>query len=148
MKQGPGSTKEILDRLVATELDAQRGLGRAAELMNDEGLASRFRSMAAERARMASELLNAGARHGLEDRDGGTAGGALRRAWMTLKDEVIDDDHAILVTIAKAENEALETYEQALRADLPDDVDGLVRRQFAEVKSGYDAIVDLRDARA
>ena len=80
MKQGPGSTKDILEELVATDLDAQRGLGRAAELINDEGLASRFRSMAAERGRMASELLNAGARHGVEDRDGGTAGGARRRA--------------------------------------------------------------------
>lgn len=148
MKQGPGSTKDILEELVATDLDAQRGLGRAAELIDDEGLASRFRSMAAERGRMASELLNAGARHGVEDRDGGTAGGTLRRAWMTLKDEVVDDDHAVLTTIAKAEKEALETYEQALRADLPDDVDGLVRRQFAEVKSAHDAVVDLRDARA
>lgn len=142
--QGP---KQVLEQLVAVNLDTRNGLERAAELIDDDGLGSRFRSMAAERGRMASELRETGSRFDLDTGDGTLTGG-LRQAWMSLKDAVGGSDHSILQTVEEAEDRAVDLYEAALAHSLPEDVSSLVRRQLTEVKAGHDTIRDLRDARA
>jgi uncharacterized protein (TIGR02284 family) len=141
--QGP---KQVLEQLIAVNIDTRNGLRRAADTLDDDGLGSRFRAMADERDRMASELRSAGSRFDLDA--SGSITGNLREAWMSLKDAVGGSDHAILETVEEAEDRAVELYEAALGHEMPDEITSLVRRQLTEVKAGHDTVRDLRDARA
>lgn len=144
---GQKAVKDTLEELIELNLDSQRGFEKAADIFDDDALASTFRTMGGERGRMAAELRSIGSRYDVEESDGSMAGD-LHRAWMSLKDAVTGDDHAILVTAEEGEDHAVETYEEALDRDLPSEVASIVRRQFADVKDGHDKVRDLRDARA
>jgi len=84
--------------LIETLKDGQEGFKKAAESVKDLQLKSLFHEYSRQRSRFASELQSQAQSLGeLERQTGGSAAGALHRAWINLKSAVTSgDDHAIL----------------------------------------------------
>lgn len=130
--------------LLETLRDGQFGFEEAADKLDSPVLRNEFRGFAAQRARMAEQLLEAAGRFGVTD-EGGTAAGALHRGWMALKDAVTAGDHAIVEAAVTGEDHAVSEYEEALEENLPSDLDAVVRAQYVEIKRTRDLVASLAD---
>lgn len=145
------TTTSILEDLVETLEDGAKGFERAAELLEDgEGatpLASQFRSFADQRRRFSAELREYAARTGAAIREDGSAGGAIHRAWMEVKDAATGQDaHAILAAAETGEDHAVSEYQDALEHDdLPEDAREIVARQAQSIRDTHTRVKALRD---
>lgn len=136
-----------LNDLIETCRNGEQGYREAAENVKDTELARLFGDYASQRAQFASELESHVRRFGEEPDDGGTAPGALHRAWMELRSAVQGGDRkAILSEVERGEDVAKEKYEKAVGEPLPADVQGVVARQRREVEEAHDRIRTMRDA--
>jgi uncharacterized protein (TIGR02284 family) len=131
----------VLNHLIETCLDGERGFLFATAHVEDASLKSLFLDLATQRARFADELLPHAERLG-----GGTAGdgskaGALHRGWMTLKSVVSNDqDRTIIEEAERGEEAAVAAYKDALEGMLPPTVRELVERQYAEIRTSLDCV--------
>ncbi|HKF95481.1 MAG TPA: PA2169 family four-helix-bundle protein, partial [Gammaproteobacteria bacterium] len=76
----------------------------------------------------------------------GSASGAAHRAWVNVKSAVTGkDDKAILQEVERGEDVAVESYQKALKKDLPADIRALVERQYQGVQENHNRVRDLRD---
>lgn len=139
---------EVLDSLIETLKDGQKGFNQAAEGVSNPNLKSLFRDYSQQRSRFATALQNEARNHGETDPEtGSSATGALHRGWINLKSAVTGgDEHAILAECERGEDSAVEEYKKALQDGLTPSVQELVSRQFAEIKAAHDRIKSLRDA--
>lgn len=139
---------EVLDSLIETLKDGQKGFNQAAEGVSNQNLKSLFRDYSQQRSRFATALQNEARNHGETDpKTGSSATGALHRGWINLKSAVTGgDEHAILAECERGEDSAVEEYKKALEDGLTPSVQELVSRQFAEIKAAHDRIKSLRDA--
>jgi uncharacterized protein (TIGR02284 family) len=70
----------------------------------------------------------------------------MHRVWTNLKAAVTGgDDKAILIECERGEDAAKAAYQEALKSDLPADVQTLVQRQYKGVMENHDLIKRLRD---
>jgi uncharacterized protein (TIGR02284 family) len=136
----------VLNDLVETSKDGEKGFLKAAEDAHDEQLKAVFRSSAEDCARGARELQDAVQAMGGKPETGGSVSGALHRGWVDVKSAVTDrSDHAILVECEKGEDVAKKRYHDALEKELPADVRVIVERQYQGVLKTHDRVRDLRD---
>ncbi|HEY2021785.1 PA2169 family four-helix-bundle protein, partial [Paraburkholderia sp.] len=136
----------VLNDLVETSKDGEKGFLKAAEDAHDEQLKAMFRSNAEDCARGARELQDAVQAMGGKPETGGSMSGALHRGWVDVKSAVTDrSDHAILVECEKGEDVAKKRYHDALEKELPADVRAIVERQYQGVLKTHDQVRDLRD---
>ncbi|MFL5574968.1 MAG: ferritin-like domain-containing protein [Gemmatimonadaceae bacterium] len=76
----------------------------------------------------------------------GTVRGALHRAAINLTSAITGkDEGAVLDQCARAEDAAVENYEEALRKDLPPEVRAIVERQYRGVLENRDRVRLLKD---
>ena len=137
---------DVLNDLVETCRNGHQGYLQAAEHVKDPALRTIFNQFATERASCAAELENEIIRLGKHDPDRkGTTAGALHRTWLSLKDALGGGDDGILNSVEAAEDHAKKQYEDATKADLPNDIREIVSRQAARVFAAHDRIRDLRD---
>ena len=138
--------RDIVQNLIETNRDGQNGYRDAAEHVTDAEIRSYFLEQSMERARFAGELEDAirdlGERN--PDRTGSTAG-TLHRKWIDLKANLGGGDHTILESVEQGEDSAKETYEKAINASLPANVQEIVRRQAESVRAAHDHVKMLRD---
>lgn len=73
-------------------------------------------------------------------------GGKLHRTWMNLKSAVTRDEASIISECQREEEAAVNDYQEALKADLPLDVQYVVKRQYMDIKDAYDRIRILQRA--
>ena len=136
----------VLNDLVETSKDGEKGFLKAAEDTRDPSLKLLFQDRAEDCARGARELQDLVQRLGGKPETGGSVGGALHRGWVDVKSAVTGrDDHAILAECERGEDVAKKNYRQALDKDLPADVRAIVERQYQGVMENHDRIRDLRD---
>ncbi|NML32821.1 PA2169 family four-helix-bundle protein [Paraburkholderia antibiotica] len=136
----------VLNDLVETSKDGEKGFLKAAEDAHDEQLKTMFRSTAEDCSRGARELQDAVQALGGKPESGGSMSGALHRGWVDVKSAVTDrSDHAILAECEKGEDVAKKRYHDALEKDLPADVRAIVERQYQGVLQTHDRVRDLRD---
>jgi len=133
--------------LVEVNRDAQRAFEESADELEDIHLADTFRRLAAERASFASELISAYPGTDLVGEEGSILG-AIRRAWMRVKNALTTGDHAILAAAEAGEDHAVKAYQRALEKNLPERFASIVRRQYPKIKAGHDTVRELRDARS
>jgi len=78
----------------------------------------------------------------------GTAGvgGKLHRTWMNLKTNLTRDEASIISECQREEEAAVNDYQEGLKADLPLDVQYVVKRQYMDIKDAYDRIRILQRA--
>jgi uncharacterized protein (TIGR02284 family) len=136
----------VLNDLIETSKDGEKGFRKAAEDTKDASLKQLFTGRADDCTRGATELQGVVQRLGGKPETGGTVGGALHRGWVDVKSAVTHrSDHAILAECERGEDVAKKNYRDALDKDLPADVRAMVERQYQGVIQNHDKIRDLRD---
>jgi uncharacterized protein (TIGR02284 family) len=136
----------VLNDLVETSKDGEKGFRKAAEDAHDAQLKTMFLSRADDCMRGARELQDTVQALGGKPETGGSMSGALHRGWVDVKSAVTDrSDYDILAECEKGEDVAKKRYHDALEKDLPVDVRAIVERQYQGVLQNHDRVRDLRD---
>ena len=137
---------ETLNDLIENCKDGELGFQSCAEHARSDSLKELFVQRAAGCRNAAGHLQKAVARLGASPDDGGSASGALHRGWVNLRAVfALDDDKAILDECERGEELAVARYRRALEADLPPEIEALVRRQCEGAVRNHAEIKALRD---
>jgi uncharacterized protein (TIGR02284 family) len=136
----------VLNNLIETCKDGERGFKTAAEGLTAPDIKNRFLQYSRERAQMTSELQAEVRRLGGDPERSGSMAGALHRGWLDIKSVVTGkDDHAIVAEAERGEDVAKNTYESALQEPLPESARILVDLQANKVRQAHDDVRRLRD---
>jgi uncharacterized protein (TIGR02284 family) len=136
----------VVENLIETSKDGQKGYQDAAEHAKRPDLKSYFNEQSAERGRFAQELQAELAKLGKpEKKVSGSVGGAMHRAWLDTKANLGGGDKTILESVEAGEDKAKDTYNKALGGSLPASLTEIVRRQAASVQRAHDKVRMLRD---
>jgi len=139
------SEREVLNHLIESCRDGERGFITAAEHVNDPTLKSLFVQLAAERARCAEELLPHARRLGGPAAADGTTVAALHRKWIDLKCVLTHDtDHAIVVEAARGDGATIHAFKEAIEGSLPPDTRDIVERQFEAIQEEHNWLVGVQ----
>lgn len=136
----------VVENLIETNRDGQKGYKEAAEHVKRPDLKTYFNEQSMERGRFAMELQAELSKLGKPDKKvSGTAGGAMHRAWIDTKVALGGGDKTILESVEAGEDTAKDTYNKALSGALPASLTEMVRRQAASVQQAHDKVRNLRD---
>ena len=137
----------VVENLIETCKDGQKGYQDAAEHVKRADLKSIFTEQSAERGRFAQELETQLGRLGKPDKKvSGSVGAAMHRAWIDTKASLGGGDKSILESVEAGEDKAKEAYQKALSGALPTELTQIVQRQAESVQRAHDKIRSLRDA--
>ena len=140
-------TLSVLEDLIETCKDGQKGYQDAAEHVKRPDLKTYFNEQTLVRAKFAEELRSELSHLGKPDKKpSGTVAGAMHRAWIDTKVALGGGDKTILESVEAGEDRAKEAYQKALSEPLPSDIVAIVRRQAASVQQTHDRVKSLRDA--
>ena len=138
----------ILEDLVETSRDGQKGYREAAEHVKDPELRTFFSQQSSERGRFVTELQSQLRRLGEDEPENtGSVAGTINRTWLDLKASLGGGDTAILNSVEQGEDSAKEAYEEALEEPLPENIVLIVRQQAQSVIAAHDRVKLLRDGR-
>jgi uncharacterized protein (TIGR02284 family) len=141
--------RAILNHLIETCNDAERGFERAAALVETETLKTLFHTMAAERAAFARELVPHAQRLGGPAAAEGTAAAGWHRRWMDVKTRMWPhNDHVVLNEVERGDAVSLRAYVEATNGALPPSMRELIERQRDGVAKSHECLVALCDAPA
>ncbi len=136
----------VLEELIQTCKDGQKGYQEAASKVKRNDLKSFFNAQSLERSRFAGELEEELIRLGKPDKKvSGSVVGSLHRAWIDTKVGLGGGDKTVLDWLENGEDHAKDTYEKAVRGDLPENIAQIVRRQATRVLAAHDKVKSLRD---
>jgi len=128
------SERAVLNHLIETCKDAERGYRHIAEHTADAAMKSLFLDLASQRARFAADLLPHAQRLGGASVHEGTAAGALHRTWIDLRSAISRGDAtSALHEAERGEQFSRGVYKDALDGMLPPTVRELVESQYAEL---------------
>lgn len=137
----------ILNDLIETCLDGEKGFRTCAQDIGRPELKSLFQNRAQHCSTAASELQQLVRQYGGDPETGSSVSGDLHRRWVDLKSLITSkDDTAILNECERGEDVAKRSYQKALEKDLPADVRSVVQRQYEGVLRNHDEVRALRDA--
>jgi uncharacterized protein (TIGR02284 family) len=141
------NTYSVLEDLIETCKDGQKGYKDAAEHAKGSDLKTFFYEQSLERGRFAEELQTELARLGKPEKNvSGSMSAALHRAWIDTKVALGGNDHTILESVEAGEDNAKKNYQKALQASLPTDLVEIIRRQAMKVQLAHDHVKILRDS--
>jgi uncharacterized protein (TIGR02284 family) len=133
--------REVLNRLIQTCRDGERGFRYAANHVRDATVKSLFLEIASQRDEFAGEILPHAQRLGGATEPDGSMVGALHRGWMTIKDTMgVHDDATIIREAERGERTALAAYEDALNGMLPPTARDVIERQCAQVRHSHERV--------
>jgi uncharacterized protein (TIGR02284 family) len=137
----------ILNDLIETCRDGQEGYRTAAENIRNSEFRRLFNIFSQQRAQFITELQAEVHRLGGEPTDSGSVAGWLHRGWTDVKSTFSGgDESSLIVECQRGEEAAVNNYQEALKADLPLDVQYVVKRQYMDIKDAYDRIRILQRA--
>jgi uncharacterized protein (TIGR02284 family) len=140
-------TISVLNDLIETCKDGEKGFQECAEDLSRADLKSTMTQRAQDCAKGASELQQLVRSLGGDPETSTSVSADLHRRWIDLKSLVTGkDDLAILNECERGEDVALKSYRKALEKDLPMDVRAVVERQYLGVQRNHDQVRALRDA--
>lgn len=136
----------VLNELIETSKDGEKGFLNAAEDARDAELKSLFTQCAQRCREGAAELQSQVRAQGGTPKESGSATAALHRGWISLKEAVSSrEDKAILEECERGEDYAKAQYKKALEKDLAANVRAIVDRQYQGVIANHDRVRALRD---
>jgi len=139
-------TVSVLNELIETSKDGERGFEKAAEDAHDAELKSLFAEGARRCREGAAELQAQVLAEGGKPESTGSAAAAVHRGWMSMREAVSSrDDKAILEECERGEDYAKAKYRKALEMNLPADIRAMVERQYQGVLANHDRVRTLRD---
>ena len=137
---------KVLNNLIETSKNGEKGFDAAAEDTKNPELQLLFTNRARDCASGAAELQAVVGQLGGEPEDSGTMAGAVHRGWTNLKAAVTGrSDLSILEECERGEDVAKAQYSDALKETLPENIRGIVERQYQGVLRNHDQIRDLRN---
>jgi uncharacterized protein (TIGR02284 family) len=141
------NTISVIENLIETCKDGQKGYQDAASHVKRPDLKTYFNEQSLERAHFAGELEAELIHLGKPDKKvSGSVSAGLHRAWIDTKVSMGAGDKAILESVEAGEDNAKEGYQKAVTGDLPENIAQIVRRQAASVQRAHDKVKSLRDA--
>ena len=144
------ATQSLLNELITTLKDGQKGYADAMVDVKDADLKDTFKKYSAQRASYITELEDQMFKLDLhpDTNEGSGVVAAAHRAFIDLKSLVTGHDrHAILAECERGEDVAKKAYETALQAqNLPAGIQAVLQHQSQGVKQAHDEIKALRDA--
>ncbi len=141
----------ILDKLIDTCKRGQDVFRNAAESVQNSEFRRLFNIFSQQRAQFVSELQAEVHRLGGDVETAAGAGTLPKntipfRSVTASKSPVIRDEGSIIAECQHEEETAVNDYQDALKADLPLDVQYVVKRQYMDIKDAYDRIRILQRA--
>jgi len=141
--------RELLNHVIESCRDSERGFKSAADHLNDGQLRLVFLQLAAKRAEYGEQLLPHAQRLGGPRATDGTAAGALHRKWIDLKSALPhNSDHAIVVEAARGDSLTLQAFKEVLEDSLPQDTREVVERQYHAVKEEHEWLTAVQAGHA
>src|SRR5919198_4538364 len=138
------SERAVLNHLIETCKDAERGFRHVAGHVTDPEMKTLFLDIASQRARFVADLLPHAQRLGGADAHDGTAVGALHRTWIDLRSAIFRGDPVAVVHEAeRGEHFSRGVYEDALESLLPPTARELVEAQYAELRQTANRLREL-----
>lgn len=142
--------EKVAKDLVETLKDGERGFAAAAEKVRDSDRtqwATTLERLSQQRASFRAEIVSMGHTYGDDVDESGSAGAALHRGWMSLKDALTGDDAgSVLGAAVTGEDHAVAEYDKALEKDLSSGFRQVVSRQHAAVVTARDEVKALQSA--
>ena len=140
-------TIDGIQDLIAINIDSEKGFAEAADKIENARGASGFRDIGRERANFATELQRAVARSGDSPEESGSVKGTLHRWWLSLRGSIQDgEEKAVLDEAVRGEDAIVGKYEDVLPNVAGNPLNDMLLKQYETVKSGRDALTDLRDS--
>jgi uncharacterized protein (TIGR02284 family) len=138
------SERAVLNHLIETCKDAERGFRHVAEHATNPTVKSLFLDIASQRARFAADLLPHAQRLGGANATEGTTAGTLHRTWIDLRSAISRGDPIATVHEAeRGEHFSRGVYENALDSMLPPTARELVENQYAELRKTAERLHEL-----
>ncbi len=138
--------KDIVKNVVEILHDGHKGFADLAELIKDPQVKAFFIKESQTRVEYASELESAA---GLKREEGGTAAGAIHRAWGDVKGKLGGGDHTLLETAEQGEDAAKEAYQKALKENvITGNVRQILTKQQNHIQQAHDQVKAFRDRKA
>lgn len=141
--------KEIIDtlnNLIEISKDGEEGFRTAAENVTDQGLKSTLLGRAEGCKKAVLELQQHITESNNDPEQTGSVLGAMHRGWVNIKSMLTGhDEHAILVECEHGEEVAKNTYADALKLDLPDDIRSMIQHQYEGAVKNYDLVCQLKN---
>ena len=139
--------RSILNSLIETCKDGERGLLHAAELVKNPALKTFFADTAGRRAQFAAELLPHAQRLGGAATADGTAGATLHRTWMGVRSALSGhDDGAVASEAERGHSLTVLAFKTAVEGALPATVRDLVEHAYSEVRASHLRFADFKEA--
>jgi uncharacterized protein (TIGR02284 family) len=136
----------VLNNLIETVKDGDKGFKAAAEGVKSSSIKTKFLDYSHERSQMASDLQAEVRRLGGDPDKSGSMSGSLHRGWLDLKAALSGhDDHAIVAEAERGEDVAKSVYEKALQEALPASAQSLVQQQAMKIRRAHDDVRAIRD---
>jgi uncharacterized protein (TIGR02284 family) len=127
--------RAVLNHLIETCHDAERGFLMAAEYAKNAEMRRLFYRLAEQRHEFVEELLPHAYRLGGPAEADGTGIAIVHRAWMQLRAQLASNpDRAILAEATRGEQHAQAAYDEAVQEVLPPDARELVEAQDLGVR--------------
>ncbi|HEV8125617.1 MAG TPA: PA2169 family four-helix-bundle protein [Gemmatimonadales bacterium] len=132
----------ILNQLVVTCKDGEKGFRAASLGVADSELATLFLNYSEQRAGFAAELLTEVRRLGGNPETGDDdAPVAKQRGWTGIEAAVEAKlENAIIAEAERSENQAVEEYCEALEGNLPTAVQVVVENHYIHVRDAHDHV--------
>lgn len=141
----------LLNDLIETSKDGEKGFQTSAEDIKNPAIKAYFLSRSAEIKTSVAELQAEVRSLGGDPETSSSVSGTLHRAWVDLKSALTGkDDKAILEEVERGEDVALKAYKEArqkaVEKNLPASVTSLIDKQLVGVQANHDKVKALRDA--
>jgi uncharacterized protein (TIGR02284 family) len=142
------ATTALLNELVETLKDGQKGYADAMTDVEDSSLKDTFRKYAAQRAEFITEIEDQMFQLNLKPDESSSVTGTVHRAWIDLKSALTSKDNkAVLNECERGEDYAVKAYQTALKAqDLPNNLKSVIEKQYQGVQEAHNTIKALRDS--
>ncbi|GAB3309977.1 PA2169 family four-helix-bundle protein [Hymenobacter humi] len=142
------ATQALLNELVETLKDGQKGYADAMTDVEDQKLKETFKKYAAQRSEYITEIEDQMFKLNLEPDESSSVTGTVHRAWIDLKSALTSKDNkAVLNECERGEDYAVKAYQTALKAqDLPTPVKSLIEKQYQGVQEALTTIKSLKDS--
>lgn len=141
------ATQAVLNELLETLKDGEKGYSEALTDVEDQDLKEVFRKYALQRDGYLTELEDQMHQLNLKADEESSITGTIHRAFINLKAAVTSKSReSILNECERGEDYAVKAYQTALKAELPGQLKSVIEKQYQGIQQGHDEIKALRDA--
>ena len=138
-------TQALLNELVETLKEGEKGYAEAMTDVEDADLKETFKEFALQRSGYINEIEDQMLKLNLNPDESTSVTSKVHRAFINLKGLVTGKDRtAILNECERGEDYAVKAYQTALKAqDLPSTVKGIIEKQYQGVQAAHSKIKSL-----